>query len=49
MDEIMGLNKNLRKIDPIKKLKNGEIVLRDGNSKFYTFGFLETENEALKD
>ena len=41
MDKIHTLNKNMRKIVPIVKLKNGEIILRDGKSRHYPFTFEE--------
>ena len=41
MEKINGLNKNLRKIIPINKLKSGECVLRDGKSRHFPFHFEE--------
>ena len=48
MRKIAALDRNLRKIEPVKKLKNGKIVIRDCNSKFYPFYHIETE-ECLLD
>ena len=39
--KIYGLNKNLRKIVPINKLKDGTVVLRDGKSRHFPFHFEE--------
>ncbi len=47
MAAIKSMDKNLRKIDPVKKLKNGEYVLRNKNNKYYSFDYVETE-ECLK-
>ena len=41
MEAINRLNKNLRKIVPINKLKNGEVVLRDGKSRHFPFTYEE--------
>ena len=41
MKAIGYLNKNLRKIVPVNKLKSGEIILRDGKSRHYPFTFEE--------
>ena len=41
MKAIGYLNKNLRKIVPINKLKSGEVILRDGKSRHYPFTFEE--------
>ena len=41
METIYTLNKNMRKIVPIVKLKSGEVVLRDGKSRHYPFTFEE--------
>ena len=41
MEEISKLNKNLRKIVPINKLKSGEVVLRDAKCRHYPFAFKE--------
>jgi len=41
MKAISYLNKNLRLIVPINKLKSGEIVLRDGKSRHFPFTFEE--------
>ena len=41
MEKIHTLNKNMRKIVPIVKLKNGEIILRDGKSRHFPFTFEE--------
>ena len=40
MQQISAMNKNIRKIVPINKLKSGEVVLRDGKSKHFPF-FIE--------
>ena len=44
MEKINGLNKNIRKIVPINKLKSGEVVLRDARSRHYPFRFEEPLN-----
>jgi len=41
VETIYTLNKNMRKIVPIVKLKSGEVVLRDGKSRHYPFTFEE--------
>lgn len=41
MKKIFGLNKNLRKIVPVNKLKDGSVVLRDGKSRHYPFHYEE--------
>jgi len=41
MEIIDQLNKNLRKIIPINKLKSGETVLRDAKSRHYPFHYRE--------
>ena len=41
MKMIYGLNKNMRKIVPINKLKSGEVVLRDGKSCHFPFNYEE--------
>ena len=35
------LNKNMRKIIPINKLKSGETVIRDARSRHYPFNYRE--------
>ena len=41
MQKIFGLNKNLRKIVPVNKLKDGSVVLRDGKSRHFPFHYEE--------
>ena len=41
VETIYTLNKNMRKIVPIVKLKSGEVILRDGKSRHYPFTFEE--------
>ena len=41
MKSIKGLDQNLRKIDPIKTLASGEVILRDKTSKNYAFDYVE--------
>ena len=47
MEEIKKLDRNLRKIDPVRKLNNGEMERRDQYSPYYAFEYVETE-ECLK-
>ena len=44
MEKINGLNKNIRKIVPINKLKSGEVVVRDARSRHFPFTFEEPLN-----
>ena len=37
MDIVASMNKNIRKIVPVNKLKSGEVILRDGKSRHYPF------------
>ena len=41
MKAIGYLNKNLRKIVPVNKLKDGSVVLRDGKSRHFPFHYEE--------
>ena len=41
MARISSLNKNVRKIVPVVKLENGDVVARDIKSRHYPFGFEE--------
>ena len=41
MQMIFGLNKNMRKIVPVNKLKDGSVILRDGKSRHFPFHFEE--------
>jgi len=41
MDAIFSLNRDLRKIVPVAKLKSGEIVLRDGKSRHFPYNYIE--------
>ena len=42
MSEIAKLETGIRKIVPIAKLTNGEVIVRDSESKLYPFTFVET-------
>ena len=44
MEDIKKLDMNLRKIIPVKKLKDGTMELRDQHSMFYSFDVDETED-----
>ena len=41
MTRISSLNRNVRKIVPVVKLVNGDVVARDLKSRHYPFGFEE--------
>ena len=41
MNAIFKLNKNLRKLVPINKLKSGEVVIRDGKSRHFPYNYVE--------
>ena len=42
MSEISKLETGIRKIVPVTKLTNGDIMIRDIESKLYPFTFVET-------
>ena len=42
MSEIRTLETGVRKIIPVTKLTNGDVIVRDKESKLYPFTFTET-------
>ena len=47
MREIKELETGIRKIIPVTKLSNGEVVIRDKESKLFPFDFKETYPDEM--